>query len=72
MTTAFATAAGFAASRPASGVIARIIAAVAAAIARAEARHDYRRLLGRDDIVGDMGVRRDDIRQALIANGGRP
>jgi uncharacterized protein YjiS (DUF1127 family) len=73
MTNAFATTADFATSGHASkGVIERATAAVAAALARAKARHEYRRLLACDDILRDVGVSRDDVRRALMENGGRP
>ena len=60
-------------SRKASrGVMAAIRTAVLAALARAKARHEYRQLLACDDeIMRDVGVTRDDVRQALLESGGR-
>ena len=50
-----------------------IITRIAAALSRAKARHDYRQMLAREDhILRDMGVTRNDVRQALIECGGRP
>ena len=73
MTASFADAAHYAASaRVSRGIMGRILAAVAAAMARAKARHEYRRLLACDDeIMRDVGVTRDDVRQALLESGGR-
>jgi hypothetical protein len=59
------TTAGFATSRHGSGVMARVTAAIAGAVARAKARHDYRRIVDNEDILRDVGISRDDVRQAL-------
>ena len=50
-----------------------IITRIAAAISRARARQAYRQMLAREDhILRDMGVTRNDVRQALMECGGRP
>ena len=69
MTTTFETLDHTTSVRIAHGVVSRI----AAALSRAKARHDYRQMLAREDhILRDMGVTRDDVRQALMDCGGRP
>ena len=71
MTTAFATTAGDATSdHTVPGIIARITAAVVAAMARAKARQACGRLLACDEILRDVGVSRDDVRRALMQDGG--
>ena len=47
------------------GIVARVTAAVVAARARAQARRDYRRLLDDEELLSDIGVRRQDLRKAL-------
>ena len=50
----------------AAGLIGRVGTAVREALARVKARHDYRRMLDREDrLLSDMGVTRDDVRQAM-------
>ena len=65
MITTTLAATGSASSRHGS-VMARITAAVAGAMARAKARHEYRRIVDQEDILRDVGVTRDDVRQALL------
>lgn len=55
---------------PMRGLVARVTAAVGAANARARARHDYRRLLANEELLGDIGVSRQDVRKALSGLGG--
>ena len=52
------------------GIVARVTAAVATARARAQARRDYRRLLDDEELLRDLGVRRQDVRKALADVGG--
>ena len=52
-------------------VMVRIVASVVAAMDRAKARHEYRRLLGNEAIMRDIGVTRHDVREALAKSGGR-
>lgn len=43
----------------------RILAALLAAEARARTRRDYRRMLGSDEMLRDVGVSRQDVRRAM-------
>ena len=47
------------------GIVARVTAAVVTARVRAQARRDYRRLLDDEELLRDVGVRRQDVRKAL-------
>jgi uncharacterized protein YjiS (DUF1127 family) len=52
---------GFAPKR----ILERILAAALAADARARTRSNYERLMASDEILRDVGIRREDVRQAL-------
>ena len=71
ITTNTSTSAELTVSRFAHGILARMFAAICAANARARARHDYRRLLENDELMRDVGIRRQDVRKALSEAGGR-
>jgi uncharacterized protein YjiS (DUF1127 family) len=71
ITTNSSTSAELTVSGFAHGMLARIAAAVCAMNARARARHDYRRLLENDELMRDVGIRRQDVRNALAEAGGR-
>jgi uncharacterized protein YjiS (DUF1127 family) len=43
----------------------RFLAALLAAEARAKARRDYRRMLGSDELLRDVGVSREEVRRAM-------
>ena len=50
-----------------------LIARIATALARAKARREYRQMLALEDhLLTDIGVKRSDVRRALIECGGRP
>jgi uncharacterized protein YjiS (DUF1127 family) len=46
-------------------ILARILAAVLAAVARARTRCDYERMMASDEILRDVGLRREDVRRTL-------
>jgi uncharacterized protein YjiS (DUF1127 family) len=61
-TTAAPTAvAGFSPKR----MLARILAAMLAADAHARTRHDYQRMMESEHILRDVGICRENVRQAL-------
>ena len=69
MTTMFETLDHTTSVQIANGLIARI----ATALARARARREYRQMLVLEDhLLTDIGVKRSEVRRALIECGGRP